>query len=405
MFMENVRIALEAIRQNRLRSVLTIVGVVIGVGSIVMILALGKAAEVEVSRSLGRLGTNMLFVYPSANPGAGGGLARSVLGERDAAELLQSVPGVRRATAQISAPVRVIVGSARADTTLRGVSPAFFDLTATTMIEGGVFADTDVSSRATKVILGRSVAERLFEGESAVGRRVRINGSIATVSGVAASSGGALSGDQSDFILMPITTARQRFGLGQGVGSDAVDMVFVQFNADVPLSEAKARTAAFLERRKHLNANSPRPFEISTTEELSRAASSVVRILQGVLGAIASISLIVGGIGITNMMLVSVTERTPEIGIRMAVGARPADVRVQFLTEAAILCALGGTIALIGSTVLILAIRLMTGLAISLAASHVLIALGMAITTGVLAGYFPARRAAELDPVEALRRE
>ncbi|WP_374133026.1 ABC transporter permease [Sphingomonas sp. 28-62-20] len=380
-------------------------GVIIGVASVVLIISLGRAAERSIASSLDALGHDLVLVYPAPDGRGGGGAIRASLTDRDVDAMQRQLLGIDTVAAQLSGSARIIAGANRADTIVRGVDLSFFDVTPLTIVEGASLRDSDIATQASVIVLGRSTADRLFGDDQAVGRRVRVNGVSATVIGIASTVGSGLSGDQNDFALTPITTARQRLGLRVGNDDDSVGLVLLQFGGEVDLTDARERTLKFLKDRKRISDDETSPFAVSTTEDLSGATSSVVAVVQGVLAAIASISLIVGGIGIMNIMLVSVTERTREIGLRISLGAKPTHIRNQFLTEAAILCGLGGFIGLVLTLAIAFIIAAVSALPISVAPGDALFALATSLLTGLAAGYLPARRAAALDPIEALRSE
>lgn len=401
---ENVRSALEMIGAHRLRSALNVLGIVVAVSSVILIVSLGRAAERQITQSLDALGSRMLLVYPTLERADAGGVAPTVLTQRDATALRRSVADVTRVVPQLSTRARLVAGRNRADTSLRGTDQEFFAMTPLEFVEGAPFDAEDVRSRALVIVVGRTVADRLFRDQPAVGQRVRVNGVPVRIAGVAAMRGGGFAGDQNDFVLMPITTMRQRFGGGMG-GGDAVGLLLVQFSDQIEAETARERVVAFFQRQKNVSANEPNPISVTSSEELSRATSTVIGVVQGVLAAIASISLVVGGIGIANIMLVSVAERTREIGLRMALGAEPRHIRSQFLTEAAILCLIGGLLGILVAGLLLGLVRLASGFPVTLTVQGTLIVLALSAGVGLVAGYVPAKRAAALDPTEALRRE
>ncbi len=407
MIAEDIRTAIESISANRLRSFLTMLGIIVAVSSVVMIIALSDAAERQIKGSLEGLGTQTILVY--AAPGQGGiaGATQGVLTERDADALRGAFPDILHVVPQISNSVRVVFEDKRSDTSLLGVTPDYFSVASLDLLEGSLFSSSDVAARSVVVVLGRSTSERLFEGQSAVGRRVRINGVPAEVVGVAAARGSGAAGDQNDFVLAPVSSMRQRLGAGTMAiaDADAVGMLLIKFTADADLAEARERIVSFFEDRKNIDQDEINPFTVSTSEELGQATSAIISVLQVVLGSIASISLVVGGIGIANIMLASVAERTWEIGLRMAVGAQPSQIRNQFLVEACILCVIGGIAGLIVAAAFVLIVGSVSDIPISISFGNIVLAIFMSGMTGLIAGYVPARRAAALDPIVALRRD
>lgn len=398
--MDNLLLALASIRANRLRSALTVLGVLVGVFSVTLIVALGRAVEREVSGSLEALGANMVFVFPATDAAT-----TDELVERDASTIETRIPSVLQSSVLISANVRALAGDVNVDTTLRGVSGSYFEVTRLVVEDGAPFSDSDVRSGANVAVLGKSVADRLFDGEPAIGRRIRLNGVASTVGGVVTSPGASAAGDPNDFILVPITTARQRYGIGRDASSRAVDMIIVELPDEEGLEDARSQILALLKSEKRLRDDVLLPFNTATTEEISNATSTVITLIQWFLAAIASVSIFVGSIGITNIMLVTVAERTKEIGIRMAVGATEKNIRDQFLTESAVLCAIGGMSGVLVAGLVATVIGLLAKIQVPILPVHVLTAFLVSIAIGLVAGFVPSRKAARLDPIEALRRE
>lgn len=403
LFYENIISAIESIRLHRLRSVLNVLGIVVAISSVNIINSLGRAAEMQISNSLNALGSRLLLVY-SAPQRDIGGINRGTLTQRDAVALRRAIPNIERVVPQLSSSVRVVAGRYRAETSLRGTDQGLFSITPLEFKEGGVFKASHVRERALVAVVGRTVADRLFPNSSALGQRVRINNVPVRLIGVAGARGVGFAGDQNDFILMPITTMRQRFGSGLAE-PDAVGLLLVQFSEKLSPEAAREAVLKFFARQKHISPDETNPIAVTSSEELTRATSAIIDTVQAVLAAIASISLIVGAIGIANIMLVSVTERTREIGIRMALGAQPSDIKNQFLTESAVLCLIGAIIGIILSGLILLAIRWVTGFSVTLDIQSAIFVLLMSGIVGLLAGLLPAQRAANLDPVVALRYE
>ncbi|MBZ6380012.1 hypothetical protein B5C34_14385 [Pacificimonas flava] len=404
MLRANIEIALNGLGANMLRSVLTTIGIVIGVASVVMIAALGRAAEAEITRTIDAMGENMVIIWPVADSERRGMVStRGRLTERDGAALERDLYGVTAVAPQLQMPVQAGFEGDYAPTTLQGVDAAYLEIVATRIAEGRSFAEEELRAGRTVAVLGASVADELFGGENPLGKRIRLNRIPVEVIGVAEERGGALTGDQDDFILMPMATVRQRFREVEAGDPDAVDMMLVQFAPGMSVSEGAEEVRRLLSERYHVREGDIRPFTVFDTEEFSRQSATIIGAFQAVLISIASISLLVGGIGITNIMLVVVSERTREIGIRMATGAAPSDIRNQFLVEAAVLCAIGGLLGLILSAAATYLISAASGWAVAIPPLAAIGALLFSATIGIVAGYAPARRAARMNPIEALR--
>ncbi len=402
----NIAIALTALRTNLMRSILTTLGVMIGVLAVILAVAVGDGAKLSVMDSINQLGSNMAIVFPQPeNNGGRRVVDRGRLTERDAAAIQRLVPGVSGMAPQLRSTVQMVIQGRNATTTAVGVTPDYGRVANVEIDTGRMIAEADVRTAARVIVVGPSVATKLFGSFDPLGQSVRVNRVPFTIIGVLASKGSSFGNDNDDLALVPITTARQRFATTTVQGPDDLHVLFVGFEDGIELAEAKKNMVRVLRARNNVPKGEISPFTINTTEEFMKQSSVVTSVFQGVLVAIASISLLVGGIGIMNIMLVSVTERTREIGLRMALGAKRSDIRNQFLVEAAVLCVIGGGIGL----------ALAAGLAILLANAldfPVVISLSTAIGAilfsafiGLAFGSYPAIRASRLSPIEALRSE
>jgi len=402
----NVAIALTALRTNLMRSILTTLGVMIGVLAVILAVAVGDGAKLSVMESINSLGSNMAIVFPQPeNRGGRRVVDRGRLTERDAAAIQRLVPGVSGMAPQLRSTVQLVIQGRNTTTSAIGVNAEYPSVANVEIETGRAIEESDVRTAARVVVLGPSVAAKLFGSFDPLGQSVRVNRVPFTIIGILASKGSSFGNDNDDLALVPISTARQRFATTTVAGPDDLHVLFVSFDDGVELAEAKRSMIRVLRARNNVPKGEISPFTINTTEEFMKQSSLVTSVFQGVLVAIASISLLVGGIGIMNIMLVSVTERTREIGLRMALGAKRSDIRNQFLVEAAVLCVIGGGIGL----------SLAAGLSIILAQAlefPVMVSLSTAIGAmlfsaiiGLAFGSYPAIRASRLSPIEALRSE
>ncbi len=403
----NVSIALTALRTNLMRSILTTLGVMIGVLAVVLAVAVGSGAKVSVMESINTLGSNMAIIFPQ--PESEGGRrteTRGRLTERDARALEKQLSGIVGIAPQLRATVQLVVQGRNASTSALGITPGYGVVSNITSDVGRFISDADVRTGARVIVLGQTVATTLFGEFEAVGQSVRVNRIPFTVIGILESKGSSFGQDNDDVALIPISTVRQRLATGSNLqGPDDLHVLFVGFEDGVNLPAAKKEMTEILRNRYRVPANDISPFTIRTTEEFMEESSKVTGIFQGVLVAIASISLLVGGIGIMNIMLVSVTERTREIGLRMALGARRRDIRNQFLVEAAVLCMIGGAIGLTLAIGVAALFESMADFPAPIGLGTSIMAILFSAGIGLSFGGYPAIRASRLSPIEALRSE
>ena len=402
----NLAIALTALRVNLMRSILTTLGVSIGVFAVVVAVAVGSGAQVSVMQAINSLGSNMAIVvpFPDNVPGRRP-TDRGRLTMRDAIAIERQVDGVSAIAPQLRSQVQIASGGRSASTEGRGATEGFGVVSNLATETGRFISDADVRTGARVVVLGQTVADKLFGDFEPLGESVRINSVPFTVIGTLEVKGSSLGEDSDDRVIIPISAARARFTTEATAGPDDLHMLSIGIDEGVSLKKAKREITRVLRERYQVRDGDANPFTVRTTEEFMQETSTVTGIFQAVLVAIASISLLVGGIGIMNIMLVSVTERTREIGLRMALGAKRGDIRNQFLVEAAVLCTIGGAT---GLTLAIIAARIFEAQAdfpapISVATSIGAILFSAAI--GLLFGGWPAIRASRLSPIEALRTE
>lgn len=402
-------IALSALRTNLLRSILTTLGIVIGVASVILLVATGTGASSEVEKQINALGTNMLVVFPGSSRvfGRASGAGTNIpLSEGDLSAIRDKVSGVIAVSGQVDENAPVVRGNANWTTSINGVHADYTVVRDWPVDSGREMSVDDVRSAGKVAIIGQTVARELFAGENPVGAMIRIKNVPFEVVGVLSRKGQSSMGrDQDDIVLIPMTTARSRIVGKSEVQSDQVGRIYVKFDASQDLAEAQEDIERLLNSRRRGGANADDAFSVRNLSEFMKARTEVLTTLSYLLGATSAISLIVGGIGIMNIMLVSVTERTREIGLRMAVGGRRRDILLQFLVEAVTLCLLGGLIGVAIGVSAAAAIAYFAKWPMLISPTVLAIAMSAAAATGIFFGFFPARRAAGLNPIEALRSE
>jgi len=393
-----------AMGANKMRTILTMLGMVIGVGAVVLMMAIGQGAQYAIGQTISAMGSN-LFVLLSGSSQTGGvrtGSGSALTLTVADADAIAELPGV-----QASAPIhpgsaQVVYGPNNWNTAIIGSTPAYLDARAWPVVSGAAFTASDVRSATRVALIGQTTAQNLFGDEDPVGRTLRIRQSPFTVLGVLGSKGQGMDGrDQDDSLVIPLTTAQRNVFGTQFPGT--VRMVMVQAASQEIMPQVEKSMTELLRQRHRLREGQEADFYLRNLTAVADSAAESTRVMSMLLGAIASVSLLVGGIGIMNIMLVSVTERTREIGIRMAIGARERDILLQFLLEAVIISVVGCFIGLllgIGGAWLT---QLLTDTMVIISGSSVLVAFGVAATVGIFFGYYPAQKAARLNPIEALR--
>ena len=401
--------ALEALRGNIMRSILTALGIVIGVAAVLAMVAVGAGAERQMAAAIDSMGSNLLLVSNGSRVVAGRQTATGTwltLGEDDIQAIATEVPGVEIAVGSVAATGQIVFGNKNRSTTLRGTTPEYFDARNWSVGEGRNMTRDEIGAADKVVLLGRTVARDLFGETSPIGRAVRVNHVPFTVIGVMDAKGPTPWGvDQDDVVYMPTSTAKKRVFGGRKIRADLIGSITVKVGAIENLKTVEKEIAELLRRRHRLTSGGPDDFVISNLAEALAARAQSSRIMGNVLASVAAISLLVGGIGIMNIMLVSVSERTREIGIRVAVGAKRRHIAMQFLFEATLLSLFGGlagvALGIAGSEL----IAKLAGWPVLVGPSAVFIAVAFAAAVGLFFGYYPARRAARLDPIDALRSE
>lgn len=403
-FIEILSIAFDALLRNKMRSLLTMLGVIIGVGAVIAMVAVGQGAQASVDAQISSLGSNVLLVFPSASTRSGvtaGFGTGTTLTEEDGEAIREQCPAVAYLSPQIRMGSQVVYGNLNWGTSIQGGSPDYFAIRDWRIETGEFFADQDVRAATKVCLLGQTVVKQLFDNADPVGETVRIRNIPFKVMGTFKAKGQNMMGqDQDDIVVVPYTTLRKRL-----LGHTRNWGFLVSAVSKEKILEAQQQITDLLRARHRLGPNDENDFMIRTQTEIAEASSATSRIMTTLLASIASVSLIVGGIGIMNIMLVSVTERTREIGIRMSIGARRRDIMLQFLMEAMVLSLLGGLLGIVLGIASSNLVSRLAGWPTFISAGSVVLAVLFSMMVGVFFGYYPAKKAATLSPIEALRYE
>jgi putative ABC transport system permease protein len=405
MFFSMLSEAWHAMSANRLRTFLTMLGMVIGVGAVILMMAIGEGAQQSIKRSIDSMGSNLFVILSgsSSTSGSRSGSGNSSALNINDANAVGDLEDIAAIAPISTGNAQIIFSGNNWNTSIIGTSPTYFSIRGWNVDSGELFSDADIRSANRVALIGKTVVENLFGDDiDPIGKTIRIKKSPFTILGVLESKGQSFDGrDQDDTIIVPITTAQRKLFGNQIPGS--VRMIMAQAKSEKYMGVAEDAINDLIRQRHNIRENAESDFSVRNLTAMAKTASDTAKTMSMLLGAIASISLLVGGIGIMNIMLVSVTERTREIGIRMAIGAREKDILLQFLLEACVIsivgCVIGVALGLGGA----LLVKKMVGVEILISMQSIVLAFSVAASVGVFFGYYPASKAAKLHPIEALR--
>ena len=399
-------LALRELRRNKMRSFLTMLGIIIGVAAVISLVTIGGGATRQVTDQISSLGSNLMMVMPGRRmgPGQGGGGAPFKLADAEA--IAREIPSIRAVAPTSASAVTAIYANENWSTTVTGTTDRYFDVSNLKIEEGRGFAAPEIRSGAAVCIIGATVRENLFGRQNPIGSKIRLNKLSCEIIGLLESKGqSSMGSDQDDTVIIPLRTFQRRIS-----GKTDVNVIRLSVKDGVSTDKMKKEIGYLMRERRHLSDAEEDDFSVMDMKEISTMLTGTTKVLTGLLGAVAAVSLLVGGIGIMNIMMVSVTERTREIGLRKALGARKFDIQLQFLTESAMLSVFGGLIGiglgwLLGKIVGLIAANSGTPLIPEISLKSVLLATLFSLAVGLFFGWYPALRAANLEPVEALRYE
>ncbi len=397
-------VAIKALRRNRMRTLLTALGIVIGVAAVITMVGLGQGASSEVQEQVNRLGQNVILVFPGSRQLGGvsiGGGSANTLTTEDARALRDEIPEVIAASPEVRSQRVIVYGNQNWFTRIYGQSADYLQIRQWGVEDGEMFTEEDVERASLVAVVGQTIVEELFEGSDPIGETIRVRGLPLRIIGVLERKGMSLMGSvQDDIVIIPYTTAFQRVS-----GRSHAMVINIQVYDEQSMSIAQEKIRDLLRERHRLAPYQEDDFTVQTQEDVAQAATETSRIMTWLLASIAGVSLFVGGIGIMNVMLVSVTERTREIGLRLAVGAKSPDVLLQFLIESVVLCLLGGIGGILLGVISTEVIANYAGWPALFSTEAMIVAVGVSAAVGVFFGFYPAWKASRLDPIVALRQE
>jgi len=399
-----INVAFRALRRNKLRSVLTALGIIIGVAAVIAMVGIGNGAKAQVEAQIASLGQNIILVFSGSTTASGirtGWGGAGTLKIEDAEAIRREVPGVTAVSEEVVSTTQVAAGNQNWFTRIYGESADYFDIRQWPLADGTPFTAQDVRSANKVCVIGRTTATQIYGNENPIGQILRIKNVPFTIDGVLTPKGLSAQGvDQDDIVIMPYTSAMKRV-----VGGTTLRNINVQVADSRQLTAAQQQIIDLLRQRHNIRPARDDDFTVRNQQEIADAATATTDVMTGLLGAIAGVSLVVGGIGIMNIMMVSVTERTREIGTRMAVGAHGRDILTQFLIEAISLSSVGGILGIILGIAAAKTIALTRHWPALISPASIVIAFLVSAAVGIFFGFYPARKAAALDPIEALRYE
>ena len=404
-----VQIALSALRVNKMRSALTMLGIIIGVAAVIAMVAVGSGATTRIQEQIQSIGSNVIIVLSGSINSGGirlGSGASQTLSEDDAKAMAAECPAVEAASPTVRGGAQVIYGNNNWATSIQGVTPEYLSIRGYSSESGQPFTSQDVDAATKVALLGRTVVTKLFADADPVGQVIRIKNVPFTVVGVLSPKGQSPTGqDQDDTVIVPLSTAKRKVLGSSQANLNSVSSIIVQARGPKLMKDAEQQITDLLRQRHRLQLAQDDDFSVRNLEEVFSAQETSAHVMSMLLAAIASVSLVVGGIGIMNIMLVSVTERTREIGVRVAIGARKRDIRTQFLVEAITLALMGGTIGIVTGLSASALISFLAKWSTLISPMAIVLAFGFSALVGVFFGWYPANKAAALDPIEALRYE
>ncbi|HEX4001109.1 MAG TPA: ABC transporter permease [Candidatus Acidoferrales bacterium] len=403
-FNEVIRVSLRTLGRNKMRTLLTMLGIIIGVMAVICIVGVGTSASDQVQDQIQSLGVNMLFVMAGSVNSGGvqmGTGATNTLTVNDAHAMLQEIPQITMISPETDTTAQVVYQGQNWATRDQGVGTDYFDIRNWSVVVGSSFSERDIDTAADVCVIGSTVASKLFSGDNPIGKVIRVKTLPVTVIGELATKGQSTFGqDQDDVIMMPYTTVMKKL-----VGVDWLQLITASVDSKNDVDSVTSQITALLRQRHHLRSDENSDFSIRSPAEIAQTVGRISLILTVLLGSVAAISLLVGGIGIMNIMLVSVTERTREIGVRIAVGATEGDVQRQFLSEAVVLSSIGGLIGVVFGIASSIFVAKAMAWPTAVSPLSIVGAVAFSAGVGIFFGYYPARKASRLDPIEALRYE